>query len=175
MHIDYQTVLNELKKGLENSDYQPSPTDIARYGIARLSRRYEVMNTNRQALSHGITLSLMKSDENRGATVITYGFHPEVTENDFNTLSLEDLMARFVFRSSAPLEGLKKALDTFVKNVKDNRGIVYTYEITKQEDGFTYFVIDEVDVVEVQQADPLLEILNFMAASMGTPESGKEN
>lgn len=117
----------------------------------------------------------MKFEENRGAGRVTYGFSPPVTEDDFNTLPLEDLMARFGFRSSAPLESLKKALDAFIKGVKDNRGIVYTYEITKQEDGFTYFVIDEVDVVEVQQADPLLEILNFMAASMGTPESGKEN
>lgn len=53
MHIDYQTILNELKKGLEDSDHQPTTTDVARYGIARRLRRYEVMNTNRQAISRG--------------------------------------------------------------------------------------------------------------------------
>lgn len=178
MHIDYQTILNELKKGLENSDHQPSPTDIVRYGIARRLSRYEVMSTNRHAICHGLTLNLLKFKENMGAGHVTYGFSPQVTEDDFNTLPLEDLVARFGFRSNAPLEGLKKAIDAFIKGVKDHRGIIYTYEIIKQEDGFTYFVIDEVDevdVVTVQRADPLLEVLNFMAASLSEPESEKEN
>ena len=175
MHIDYQTILNELKKGLENSDHQPTPTDVARYGIARRLRRYEVMSTNRQAMCRGLTLNLLKFEENRGAGRVTYGFSPPVTEDDFNTLPLEDLMARFGFRSAAPLDGLKKAIDAFIKGAKDSCGIVYTYEITKQEDGFTYFIFDEVGEIAVQHADPLLEVLNLMVASLSEPESGKEN